>query len=135
MNKRHSEYYERMTISRDTVREQFALSYKSTFISDIDNDTRTLSLSLSFSTFELFGVVKTSREDFAKLSVQTSSRYVLTFCLLGVLGCAFKRRQSFLSAFSISSGVTQLLPATVAKFLASCRHSSRMLSTTAARAA
>lgn len=76
-----------------------------------------------------------SREDFAKLSVQASSRCVLTFCLPGVLGCAFKRRQSFLNAFSISSEVTQLLPAAVAEFLASCKHSSNMLSTTSERTA
>lgn len=88
------------------------------------------------STFELAGVAKIfSREDFAKLSVQASSRCVLTFCLPGMLGCAFKRRQSFLNAFSISSEVTQLLPAAVAEFLASCKHSSNMLSTTSERTA
>lgn len=123
--------YERVTISKRHCSRIIRTFVQLVHLLAIETIARRI-----LSTFELAGVAKiSSREDFAKLSVQASSRCVLTFCLPGVLGCAFKRRQSFLNAFSISSEVTQLLPAAVAEFLASCKHSSNMLSTTSERTA
>lgn len=111
----------------ETFTSGAALLYNSTFINDKDDSGAKVSGTISPGRFHhRAGTISLS------LSLQVRSRCAApTFRLPGVFDCAFRRRQRFLNACSISSGVTQLLPAAVAKFLASCRHSSNMFSNTA----